>query len=133
MVKNIVTRGVVACYPIKQIIDITHCARPYTCSHTHARAHVRDGETGYVSLNGRECWRKTGITANEDKQVCGQNQPKNEASYPVACSIKLPGTGIKDLKIRVWTDLDEPTLDESFGIDNLVIRRELDTTRAPSE
>ena len=116
--------GVVSCYPIEQIIGITHCAR----------AHVRDGETAHVSLNGQTCWKKTGITAEEGKQICGQNQPKNEKSYPVLrCSIKLPGSGTKDLKIRVWTDLDEPVLDESFGIDNLEIRRELDTTRPPSE
>ena len=116
--------GVVSCYPIEQIIGIIHCARPHTCLHTNARAHVRDSETAYVSLNGQTCWKKTGITAGEGTQVCGQNQPKNEKVYPVyGCSIKLPGSGTKDLKIRVWTDLDEPVLDESFGIDNLEIRK----------
>ena len=92
-------------------------------------AHSRDSETAYVSLNGQTCWKKTGITAEEGTQVCGQNRPKNEQSYPVfGCSVKLRGFGDKPLKIRVWTDLDEPVLDESFGIDNVVIRRNMDTT-----
>ena len=85
-----------------------------------------------MSLNGQTCWKKTGITAEEGTQVCGQNRPKNEKGYPVfGCSVKLRGFGDKPLKIRVWTDLDEPRTDESFGIDNVVIRREMDTTRPP--
>ena len=111
----------------------TH-AHAHTCTHVHAQ-HVRDGETARVSLNDQVCWKKTGITTEEGKQVCGQNQPNNEKKYPViGCSIKFSGSGTKQLKIRVWTDLDEPVLDESFGIDNLEIRRERDTTtttRAP--
>ena len=99
---------------------------PYiTRSHTRTHTHVRDGETARVSLNDQVCWKKTGITTEEGTQVCGQNQPKNEKKYPVyGCSIKFPGSGTKPLKIRVWTDLDEPAEDESFGIDNLLIRRE---------
>ena len=87
-----------------------------------------------MSLNDQVCWKRTGITAGEGEQICGQNQPKNEQVYPVfGCSIKFPGSGTKQLTIRVWTDLDEPTSDESFGIDNVGISRDRDTTRAPSE
>ena len=111
--------------------------RSHTRTHTHTHTHVRDGETARVSLNDQVCWKKTGITTEEGTQVCGQNQPKNEKKYPVyGCSIKFPdsgfGGGNKPLKIRVWTDLDEPLPDESFGIDNLVIERVEDTTTAPS-
>ena len=97
-------------------------------------AYSRDSETAYVSLNGQLCWKRTGITAVEGKQICGQNQPKNEKKYPVTgCVIKFSGSGTKRLTVRVWTDLDEPTEDESFGIDDFGIQRALDTTRPPSE
>ena len=141
-------------YPIAQSICITHCAPAHvrtharthiyarTCTHMHTHAHtctyahaqhVRDGETARVSLNDQVCWTKTGITTNEGTQQCGHFQPKNEKAYPVfGCSIKLQGFGDKPLTIRVWTDLDEPKSDESFGIDNVVIRRDRDTTTPPS-
>ena len=128
--KNGVLIGGIACYPIKQNMGITNSAPPHT--HTHTHAHSRNSETAYVSVNGQMCWKKTGITAGEGTQVCGQNQPKNEKVYPVTgCVSKFSGSGTKLLTVRVWTDLDEPAEDESFGIDNFGIRRELDTTRPP--
>ena len=120
---------------VERIIGITDCAPPHACPlpGTYTLTHVRDGETAYVSLNDQTCWRKTGITTEEGTQQCGHFQPKNEKNYPVfGCSVKLRGSGDKPLKIRVWTDLDEPLPDESFGIDNLVIERVEDTTTAPS-
>ena len=100
--------------------------------HAHYK-YVRDGETVYVSLNGRICWSMTGITTQEGTQQCGQGQPRNEKLYPVTgCSRKLSGWGDQALEIRVWTNLDGNPGEESFGIDNVYIYRTRDTAQQPT-
>ena len=83
----------------------------------------RDRETAYVSVNSETCWVKTGIRATEGAQVCGGHF--KEQSFPVTgCNATLTATSgdTIPLTVRVWTDLDQAANDESFGIDNVVVK-----------
>ena len=92
----------------------------------HDRDHT---ETAYVSLNGEVCWSKREIwTKRDGEQQCGDNffNPSNpyfEKDFFVSgCSISLCGSGNQPLTVKVFTNLDQDATDESFGIDNVVIR-----------
>ena len=83
----------------------------------------RDRETAYVSVNGETCWVKKGILATEGAQVCGGHF--KEQSFPVTgCNATLNATSgdTVPLTVRVWTNLDGEANDESFGIDNVVVK-----------
>ena len=83
------------------------------------RLHARDGERAHVSVNGKECWRKTFHESWEGTQVCGVSRWKDEASPVTGCTGALSSAG--PLTVRVWTSLNEEATNESFGIDNVVV------------
>ena len=89
--------------------------------HCKISTHNRDGEDAYVSLNGKRCWTKAGITDSQGTHQCGS--PWHEDVFPVTgCSITLSGTGYKPLTVRVYTNLDSgDAKEESFGIANVAI------------
>ena len=81
----------------------------------------RDNEHAYVSVNGETCWAKTDIFATNGVQQCGGFF--KEERFPVTgCYITLP-EGSTALTVRVWTSLDSAANDESFGIDNVVVKK----------
>ena len=83
--------------------------------------HVRDNEKAIVEVNGKECFNKV-LTAGQGKQVCGKGHNGwNEDSMKITCT----GTAAKDGKftVRVYTTLNSNAQDESFGIDNVVMKK----------
>ena len=93
--------------------------------------HDRDHqEEAFVSLNGEVCWSKRIFKWRkfDGAQECGRNfdnppNPYFEEDFVVSgCSISLCGSGNQPLTVKVFTNLDEDAIDESFGIDNVVIR-----------
>ena len=75
-----------------------------------------------MSVNGKTCWRKSKISQATGSDQCGHGGNYKEERYPVACKATLSGVGDRPLTLRVWTSLDQGSQDESFGIDNVVIR-----------
>ena len=91
--------------------------------HSITFAH-RDNEEAYVSLNDQICWTKTRILATNGQQQCGGFF--KEEIFPVrGCYVTLPPADTPlPLRVKVWTNLDGDANDESFGIDNVVIKKE---------
>ena len=83
---------------------------------------LRDNENAYVSVNGKTCWQKNSIVLSKGEAVCGGGY-KSEERFPVSCQVTLSGTGNRPLAVRVWTTLNQGANDESFAIDNVVIRK----------
>ena len=51
------------------------------------------------------------------------NRDWDDDSVPVVgCIKRLKGGGTKEVKVKVWTNLDQGPQDESFGIDNILIQ-----------
>ena len=84
--------------------------------------HLRDHENAYVSVNGKTCWSKNGIVLTKGAAVCGGGF-KSEERFPVSCKVTLSGSGDRPLAVRVWSTLNQGANDESFAIDNVVIRK----------
>ena len=80
---------------------------------------LRDNENAYVSVNGKTCWTKTGLIGTSGIQECGGFY-KEERFEVTHCFATLEAN--MPLTVRVWTSLDADALDESFGIDNVVIQ-----------
>ena len=90
--------------------------------HGAACLNCRDDETGYVSVNGKECWSQRFTTWYGSRQ-CGKNLEAdnwNDASIPVKCEAEAVDG---KLTVRVYSDLSSGPLDESFAIDNVVIAK----------
>ena len=90
---------------------------------------LRDKEDAYVSLNGKTCWTKTGLYGRSGKRnECGGSANRLlyrrvflEERFPViGCFATLEAN--MPLTVRVWTNLDSHSRDESFAIDNVVIQ-----------
>ena len=83
----------------------------------------RDNEKATVEVNGKTCWTKT--MAGQGKQVCGRgNNGWNEDRMKVTCT----GTAVDGkFTVRVHTTLNSAGDDESFGIDNVVLTKFLDS------
>ena len=79
-----------------------------------------------MSLNGETCWTKT-MSALDGTQLCGGIYL--EEIFPVTgCFVTLSGSeGNIPLTVHVWTNLDGAANDESFGIDNVVITKILES------
>ena len=87
----------------------------------------RDNEEAYVSLNDEICWTKTRILATNGEQQCG-GFFKEERIPVTGCYITLsPLPNNKKsrvpLTVLVETNLDGTADDESFGIDNVVVKK----------
>ena len=83
---------------------------------------LRDNEAAYVSVNDKTCWTKTDIFAKNGEQLCG-GIFKEETFRVTGCFVTLPASEEKvPMTVRVWTNLDGDADDESFGIDNVVVR-----------
>ena len=84
---------------------------------------LRDNEDAYVSVNGKTCWSKTKAVGTSGTQQCG-GFFKEERFRVTGCSVTLSGSDANmPLEVRVWTSLDGDPGDESFGIDNVVVRQ----------
>ena len=80
---------------------------------------LRDNEDAYMSVNGKRCWTKTGLVGTSGTQQCGG--VFKEERFPVTGCFATLEEGMP-LTVRVWTSLDGDAGDESFAIDNVVIR-----------
>ena len=78
----------------------------------------RENERAWVSVNGKTCWRRyfVGSTGN---QTCGQKNG-NEERVPVKCTADAKNG---QFAVRVYTTLNSGASDESFGIDNAVLKK----------
>ena len=90
--------------------------------------HIREYEKAYVDVNGATCWTKSGIHYSTGDQACGRTtssnrQYKEQAFSVTGCTATLSGPGKRPLVVRVRTSLNSGAFDESFGIDNVVIKR----------
>ena len=84
---------------------------------------LRDNEDAYVSVNGKTCWSKTKAVGTSGTQECG-GFFKEETFRGTGCEVTLSGSAETiPLEMHVWTSLDGDPGDESFGIDNVVVRK----------
>ena len=81
---------------------------------------VRDNEDAYVSVNGETCWSKTNVLGTDGTQECGGLRYKEESFRVTGCYVVVEENA--PLTVRVWTNLDGDASDESFAIDNVVVR-----------
>ena len=88
--------------------------------HGAARVDCRDGEKAYVSVNGKECWREK-FEASDGAQECGKDEEWWSKDKLVAVECKEEAVDGK-LTVRVYTELEQTARDESFAIDNVVIK-----------
>ena len=71
-------------------------------------------------MNGQTCWRKK-LSASSGKQVCGQEHVYfNEEKILVKCSADAVNG---QFTVRVYTTLNSGASDESFGVDNVVLKK----------
>ena len=90
-----------------------------------AAVRLRDNENAYVQVNGKTCWTKK--LAGGGKQLCGsKSNGWNEEKIAVKCTGETNAKG--ELTLRVYTQLDSAANDESFGIDNVVVKKILPFT-----
>merc|ERR1711981_762341 len=79
-----------------------------------------DNERAYVSVNGKLCYNKV-LHYSRGTNVCGHGHGGfKEEKIRVTCKGTLSKAG--NLAVRVWTSLNQDARDESFGIDNVVVR-----------
>ena len=73
-----------------------------------------------MQVNGKTCWEKK-LAAGSGKQLCGQKHNGwNEEKIKVKCS----APAVKgQFTVRVTTQLNSAANDESFGIDNVVLKK----------
>ena len=91
---------------------VYNALRCYTC---------RDGEKASVTLNGKECWSQA-LSTSLGEPVCGGDGTGRWGEGLIA--VKCEGEAASGkLAVRVSTTLDQESSDESFAIDNVVVRR----------
>merc|ERR1712019_332675 len=79
-----------------------------------------DNEAAIVQVNGKTCWEKK-LAAGSGKQLCGQKHNGwNEEKIKVKCSAPAVNG---QFTLRVYTQLNSAANDESFGIDNVVLKQ----------
>ena len=73
-----------------------------------------------MEVNGKTCFNKA-LSAGQGKQICGRtNGGWHEDSIKVTCT----GTAVDGkFTVRVYTTLNSAGNDESFGIDNVVMKK----------
>merc|ERR1711937_644577 len=80
----------------------------------------RDNENAIVQANGKTCWQKK-LAAGSGKQLCGQKHNGwNEEKIKVSCTAAAVNG---QFTLRVYTQLNSAANDESFGIDNVVLKK----------
>jgi len=73
-----------------------------------------------VQVNGKTCWQKK-LAAGSGKQLCGQGHNGwNEEKIKVTCTAPAVNG---QFTLRVTTQLNSAANDESFGIDNVVLKK----------
>ena len=72
-----------------------------------------------MSVNGKQCWSKTGLVGTSGSQECG-GFFKEERFQVRDCYVTLEAE--MPMTVRVWTSLDGDALDESFAINNVVVQ-----------
>ena len=72
-----------------------------------------------MSVNGETCWSKNNVVGTSGIQECG-GVFKEERFEVKNCVAILDAS--MPLTVRVWARLDGDAHDESFAIDNVVIR-----------
>ena len=88
----------------------------------YALAHGRDNEKAYVSVNDKICWTKT-FEQTSGSYECGTNgwvSARREESVAVRCDAESVGG---EVTVRVYTNLDGTTDEESFAIDNVELSK----------
>merc|ERR1712019_53255 len=91
----------------------------YTVSLDFIKIDSWDNENAYVQVNGKTCWQKK--LAGSGKQVCGsKNGGWNEDRIKVSCTAPAVNN---QFTVRVYTQLNSAANDESFGIDNVVLKK----------
>ena len=70
-------------------------------------------------MNGKTCWTRTDVLGTVGTQQCG-GFFKEERFRVTGCDVTVLSWW---LTVRVWTSLDGPADDESFGIGNVVITK----------
>merc|ERR1712048_419449 len=99
-------------------------AGKYTISLDFIKIDSWDNENAYVQVNGKTCWTKK--LAGQGKQVCGsKNGGWNEDRLKVSCTAPAVNN---QFTVRVYTQLNSAANDESFGIDNVVLKKAVFTT-----
>ena len=79
-----------------------------------------------MQVNGKTCYNKK-LAAGSGKQLCGsKNNGWNEEKIKVKCSAPAVNG---QFTLRVTTQLNSAANDESFGIDNVVLKKV--TTKPP--
>ena len=89
--------------------------------HGAARLHCRDGEKAFVSVNGDRCWKEK-FKETDGVQVCGKDKQWYSKDMLVAVECEEKAVDGK-LTVRVYTELNSEPGDESFAIDNVVIKQ----------
>ena len=71
-------------------------------------------------MNGKTCWSKAGLLDTSGTHRCGDISTEEESFRVTGCYVALEEN--ERLIVRVWTSLDADASDESFAIDNVVVR-----------
>merc|ERR1712164_116257 len=95
-------------------------AGTYTFSLDFIKIDSWDNEAAIVQVNGKTCWNKK-LSAGSGSQKCGQKHGGwHEEKYKVTCSAPAVNG---QFTVRVYTQLSSAANDESFGIDNVVLKQ----------
>ena len=79
-----------------------------------------DNEKAYVSVNGKSCWSRA-LKSTTGSEQCGVKTNNWLFEYSTLVTCKAEAVDGK-LKVRVHTDLNSNADDESFAIDNVVVK-----------
>ena len=63
------------------------------------------------------------MSSSDGKQTCGISSGNEMRLRVTGCTATLSGDGERPLVVRVWTNLDTGAHEESFGIDNVVVKK----------
>ena len=75
-------------------------------------------------MNGKRCAIKQNLHGDNGVQLCGASEHKEEIFRVRGCSVTLPAVRESmPLTVRIWTNLDGESHDESFGVDNIIISK----------
>jgi hypothetical protein len=97
-------------------------AGTYTLNLDFIKIDSWDNERAYIDINGQRKWTSSPLMWNRGQAKCGQMNGWQEEKIPVKiANIKVGNGGI--LTIKVHSNLNENTDNESFGIDNVVLNK----------
>jgi len=96
-------------------------AGTYTLNLDFIKIDSWDNERAYIDINGQRKWTSSPLMWNRGQAKCGQMNGWQEEKIPVKISnIKIGNGGIT---VKVHSNLNENTDNESFGIDNVVLNK----------